>query len=172
MAAKKGIDEFSNIAAMYIQEATADTFTAQKFDFPVSVLDKVGIVISRIEYYFGSLANLNSSGDWVMAGLAVTKSVSDITDIEDPTILDSCCYTRLDIGTAASGLVLERPVIRDLSTLPGGGILVSPNPLYGIMDSLGAGGVMGVSIRMYYTMRELAADEYWQLVESRRIITD
>jgi len=62
-------------------------------------------------------------------------------------------------------------MIKDFSSLAGGGLLVAPAPLYGFVISAGAGGVMDAWVKLFYTYVELAADEYWQLVESRRIIS-
>jgi len=172
MATKKTMDKYANLAAMTLNESSANTNTFEKFDFPFSIMDKVGLLISRVEYWFTSLVYLDSSTDYVVGALTVSKNTSSLTDIEDPTIIDSMRVLRQDLGTAASGFFFTQPFTRDFSTLPGGGLLVAPNPLYLAVGSYNAGGVVGVSFRMYYTAVELSPEEYWQLVESRRIITD
>lgn len=165
-------DAYANLAAINLTMSGADTLTFDKFDFPVSVMEKVGLLISRIEYFFLNLSQLNSSGDYAVAAITVSKNTASLIDIEDPTIIDSARVLRFDVGAAASGFFYDQPVIRDLSTLPGGGLLVAPNPLYVAENSVGAGAALGVAVRMYYTLKDLKPDEYWQLVESRRIVTD
>lgn len=172
MAGKSLSDAYSNLAAIGFTMSAANTLTFEKFDFPVSVMDKVGLLISRIEYFFMVLAELNSSGDYAVGAITVSRNTPSLIDIEDPTLIDSARVMRFDLGAAASGFFYDEPIIRDLSTLPGGGLLVAPNPLYVAMNSVGAANPMALSVRMYYTLKELKPDEYWQLVESRRIVTD
>jgi len=43
-------DTFANIAAVRVIESAANTQTSVKFDFPFSIMDKMALLISRIEY--------------------------------------------------------------------------------------------------------------------------
>lgn len=170
MAVKK-TDQYANIAAVQVAEASAGTAAYTKFAFPFSIMDKMALIINRVEYVFSSLTQLNSGGDYVLMALTVSNAITSLLSLNDPLILDTSRIDRYDIGTAASGLFRDSPVIRDFSDLPGGGLLVAPNPLYAGIISAGASGVMGGWVRMYYTYMELNTDEYWQLVESRRVIS-
>jgi len=170
MATKKA-DTFANVAAVYVLESAATTQTSKKFDFPFSIMDKMGLLITRIEYLFLSLSNLNSSGDTLEVALSVDSRITDFQDYTNPALVDSAYISRLDLGAAASGVLVVSPIIKDFSDLPGGGLLVAPNPLYGGVKSSGAAGLMGAWVRLFYTYMELAAEDYWQLVESRRVIT-
>lgn len=171
MAGKSKIDTFSNIAALKVTETAASTMTSAKFAFPFSIMDKMALVIQRIEYLIEGLSSLNSSGDNVTVALACAASVTDLTNQTDPLIIDSVRYSRLDIGAAATGVILQFPWVKDLTTLQGGGILVAPNPLYAIIQDAGAAAAMSCWVKLFYTYVELGTDEYWQLVESRRIIS-
>lgn len=171
MATKKVIDKFANIAAVSVTESAAGTATFTKFAFPFSIMDKMALLISRIEYSFGNIVQLNTSGDYIIAGLTVSNTLTDLSTQSDSQIIDSSKLLRQDIGTAASGQLYSLPVIKDFANLPGGGLLVAPNPLYAGIISSGAGGVTVAWLRMYYTYLELDTDEYWQLVESRRVIS-
>jgi hypothetical protein len=173
MATKKaGIsDKFANIAATYFAMTTLNTARFVKFDFPFSIMDKVGLLINRMEYIIGGLDKLNSTLDWAIGGLACASTVADTEDTRDPLIVDQYKLQRIDMGTAASGMIVEAPFMKDFSGLPGGGILVPPSPLYAFMDSDGASDVMTLRIRIYYQYLELSPEDYWQLVESRRVVT-
>lgn len=172
MATKKTADSYANIAALSVSESVAGTLSTAKFNFPFSIMDKMAILISRIEYLFDTtLAQLNSSGDRVVAALLASNSVVNIDNQADPLIVDNYRAMRLDLGAAASGNIHLLPAVKDFSALPGGGILVAPAPLYGAVQSFGAGGVLSVWIKLFYTYMELSTDDYWQLVESRRIIS-
>ncbi len=163
-------DSWAQVAAVSVTEASAGTAAYTKFAFPFSIMDKMALVLNRIEYVFG-LSQLNSGGDYCIMGLTVSNTVPNLLALNDPLIVDQSRVDRYDMGTAAASVLRDSPVIRDMSTLPGGGLLVAPSPLYGVIISAGASGVMSGYIRMYYTYIELATDEYWQLVEARRIIS-
>ena len=167
----KMADKYANIAATYFAATVADTARFVKFDFPFSVLDKVGLLINRIEYIIGALNFLDASGEWAIAGLCCAATVADCEDTRDPLIVDQHRITRYDHGAAASSHFMTEPFMKDFSGLPGGGILVPPNPFYAFLDSSGAGGLLTVRIRVYYQYQELAVEDYWQLVESRRVVT-
>ena len=169
--ASKTKDQYANIAAAVATEAVAGTAAYARFNFPYSVTDKVAILISRIEYWFGNLNQLNGSGDVCYAGLVAANSVVDVTNQADPAVVDSTRIYRLDMGAAASGMLIVYPIVKEFSNLPGQGILVAPSPLSAIVQSVGAGGIMNCWVKLFYTYKELATDEYWELVESRRIIT-
>lgn len=165
-------DSFANIAALEITESAANTQTVGKFAFPFSIMDKMGLIIERIEYDFTNLTTaLTAAADKVLVGIIAGSSISDPDDPRDPILIDGMRIARYDAGTAASGSLIMLPYVKDFTNLSGGGILVAPNPLYGFVQGISAAAAAAVTIRMFYTYIELATDEYWQLVESRRIIT-
>lgn len=171
MATKKA-DIYANIAAVLVTESAANTQTATKFAFPFSIMDKMALVINRMEYMVGNLSSgFNTTADLVTVALTTNATVTDITNQADPLIVDSIRYSRLDYGTAASGMLITQPYQKDFSSLPGAGLLVAPAPLYAMIQAVGAASAMFSWVRLYYTYIELATDEYWQLVESRRVIS-
>lgn len=169
--AGKVVDKYANLAALHVTQSVANTAKYDSFAFPFSIMDKVGLLIHRIEYQVAGLQHLNTSLDCAEAGICSQKDLADPFDITVPSLIDYHVIIREDIGVAASGLLYEAVKVKDFSRLPGGGILVAPNPLYAFLHTGGAADVMNVRIRMYYTYMELAAEDYWQLVESRRIIS-
>lgn len=171
MAVKKAKDTFANVAALLVTESAANTQTSAKFAFPFSIMDKMGLIIARVEYWFNVLSQFNSSGDGVYIGLSAAAAITSITSQNDPLLIDSCWISRVDLGTAASGVVYTTPLVKDFTDLPGGGLLVAPNPFYGIIQSSGAAGANAAWIKVFYTYMEMDTDEYWQLVESRRVIS-
>lgn len=171
MATKKVTDSFANIAAISVTESAAGTLTYAKFAFPFSIMDKVALVINRLEYWPEGISYLNSSSDQLNVALIASSTVTSLSNQADPVILDMFRIIRNDIGTAASGELLQFPYMKDLSNLPGGGILCAPSPLSLVVQSTGASNPMGCWLKMFYTYMELSTDEYWQLVESRRIIS-
>lgn len=171
MATKKA-DTFAQFAALKVTESAANTLTSTKFNFPFSIMDKMALIISRIEYDWQTIAAaLGAANDRIVAAITCAASVTDIEDVTDPLILDSYRTSRYDIGTPATSFFFRQPYVKDFSNLAGGGILVAPNPLYLMVEGQGAAAACACAVRMYYTYVELNTDEYWQLVESRRIIS-
>lgn len=168
----KKADNYANFAAVLVTESAANTQTAIKFAFPFSIMDKMALVINRMEYLLGNLsAGFNSTADFSTIALTSASTVTDITSQSDPLIIDSVRYSRLDYGTAASGMLITQPYIKDFASLPGAGLLVAPSPLYAMIQSSGAASAMFCWVKLFYTYIELNTDEYWQLVESRRVIS-
>lgn len=169
--AKKTIDKYANMAAITVEMATANTTAYKSFNFPFSAIDKVAILIGRIEYTFRGMHQLNSANDAARGGLCCASSVASVDDLTDPLILDSMRAQRLDFGTAANSNIFWQPFVKDFSTLPGGGLLVAPTPLYAFMGSSNAADVMQLDMRFFFNYVSLATEDYWELVETRRIIS-
>lgn len=176
MATKKlagSQDKFANVAIISCTESAANTLTFQKIETGVSIQEKVAWIINRLEYFITApaAAIFNGDSDEFRFGLCVSKAITQVT-LDDPTVLDINCITRLDYGAAANALLNYRPLIKDLSTMPGGGLLVSPNPLYAFAKGSGLASAMEVIVRMHYTGFVMTTEDYWDLVETRRVITN
>jgi len=171
-----GSDMFANIATITVTESAANTITYKKLETGISLMDKVAWIINRVEYHltFNIGSEFANANDGFAAGLAVANTVSSLytaAGIIDPTILDLFQLQRVDLGTAASGAILDKIYTKDLSTLPGGGLIVPPTPLYGVAMGSGLTNATTTVLKIYYTLLSLAPDQYWQLVEARRVIS-
>lgn len=172
MARTGSKDQRANLAAVTVEESVAGTLASVKFNFPFSIQDKTGLVINRIEYWPRGFHQLNGATDYIWLGLLAGKDIVDPLDQSDPVLVDSMRAIRNDYGAAASGEIIMLPVVKDWSQLPGGGLLVAPAPLYAACVGSGAAGIVGGYVKLFYTYLSLTADEYWELVESRRIISE
>jgi len=163
-------EKFSNVAYIAVTESAANTITFDKLETGIAPFEKRAWVISRIEYFFNvSAANFAAANDNLKFGLTVSNSWTT-PGLAENAIIDYNIYKRVDWGTAATGAIYEMPITKDLSTIPGGGILVPPNPIYlwAVGESLP--NAMTVNARFYYTSFDLKADEFWELVEMRRMV--
>lgn len=169
--ANNAFDQFSNLATISTTESAANTLTFKKLETGISLQDKVAWVISRIEYFTSDMNNtvFNATDDILSFGLSVGNTFSSPT-LTEPTILDLVYVYRRDFGTAATGGFQTMPIVKDFSDLPGGGILLAPVPLYGFIKGSGLTAAATIVARINYTLMPLAVDQYWQLVESRRVI--
>jgi len=136
----------------------------------ISLFEKMAWLISRVEYFISGYSSFNSTADMVTWGLSTTDQLTSIS-LSNGAVFDYANLQRLDLGVSATGMMINLPLVKDFSQLPGGGILVPPNPLYLGVVGNGMAAAMQVTAKLYYLNYQLATDEYWELVESRRIIS-
>jgi len=172
MAEKSIKDLFSNQGAISCTESAANTLTFKKLETGINFFEKVAWVISRIDFYPTDLTTTQfaNTDDALDIAYTTANSISDIKALDNPGVL---FWKRFQLAVYAAGTLMrmnEFPFVADFSTLKGGGILVPPNPLYLGIKGTGLTGVATVLTRFYYTSVQLATDEYWELVEARRMI--
>jgi hypothetical protein len=165
-------DVFANYAIIDVTESGANTLTFKKLETGISLNEKVAWIINRLEYWLSAInvTVFDTNGDQLTFGLAVSNSFSTPA-ISEQSIIDFNGISRRDNGTPATSDWYTRPQIKDFATLPGGGILVPPVPLYLWAKGTGLTAACQVTARMHYTLRKLAVDEYWELVEARRVLS-
>jgi len=167
-----GTDKFANMAAIGVTETGANTLTFAKLETGISLFEKMAWIINRIEYRVTpSLTDFADSGDLLDMALTVSGTLTSIGTYNEPAILNWYRLIYHESGTPANFAFFESPRIIDLSTLPGGGLIVPPNPLYLAAKGTGLGAAQSVYCRFWYTNLALKPEEYWELVESRRIIS-
>lgn len=162
-------DKYANVAHIKVVESGTDTLTYKKLETGISLFEKMAWVIARIEYYW--LSNvMAASGDGITMGITTSNNPPDLTP-DEVAVVDMTREMRGDFGTAATAWIFKYPIIRDFSPLPGGGLIVPPNPLYLAVKGLSQTGALTVEARLFYTAVQLKGDEFWELVEARRMIS-
>lgn len=172
MAGKLASDAYANMAIVSVTESAANTLTFKKLESGMGWNEKTAWVISRIEYNAGSqlAANFNGDGDKLDFGLCMSNSITS-PSTTDVNVLDQLTIERADYGAAATAIFKLYPILKDFSTLPGGGLLITPNPLYLFARGTGLVAASSVVARIYYTVISLTPDDYLQLLEARRILS-
>lgn len=173
MAVTKGAtDKFANQAIITVTESAANTLTFKKLETGISISEKIAWVLNRLEILYNALDSSiwNSSGDSLLVGLSVSNTFS-APYLYESTILTYDTATRSDLGTAASGFFINQKIVNDYSSLPGGGIIVPPSPLYAWAKGAGLASATTTYFRLWYTTLELSVDQYWELVEARRVLS-
>jgi hypothetical protein len=170
--ATKAVDQFANYAIIKVVESAANTLTFKKLETGISLTEKVAWVIARIEYIFLSplAATFDSNGDAVYFGMSLSNSWSNPT-IEENTIVDFNSVQRCDFGASANVVVDHQPYIKNFGNLPSGGVIVPPTPLYLFTKGITCAIPTTIVARIHYTLLSLAVDQYWELVESRRVLS-
>ena len=167
----KGADEFANMALITTVESAANTLTFKKLETGISLNEKIAWIINRIEYLISDpfFSNFVQDADSLAFGLSVSGSWATVA-LTEITILDFNNYNQV-VATGVGFMRVVQPVVKDYSSLPSGGIIVPPVPLYGWVKGSGLANATTVTARIWYTMLNLSPDQYWQLVEARRVLS-
>lgn len=169
--AAKSLTEYSSQALFGLTESAANTLTFEKLETGLSVYDKVGWIIQRLEWKPGAtaFAMFNGSGDTLSLAVTMTNTLTSLAN-DNPAILFKRDFVRVDLGVAAAGSIVDTIFEQDYSTLAGGGILVLPSPLYGAIVGGGLTAAATGFIRIYFKAIELSDTDYFNLVQARQLL--
>lgn len=172
MAATKGIlGNYATFMNVAITEAVAGTLIQEKIESGMSMYDRVGWVLNRIEWMV-PIATLNlllDQNDAISFGIATSGTLGSLSDT-DPNIINRNRIGVSDFGTPANAVKEEMPIINDFSTMPGGGILVLPNPLYVFLQSVSIASAATVNMRAWFISVNLNEDDYFLLAQARMLL--
>lgn len=170
VSAKGKLDAYENIMTQQIDIAVADTLAFEELQVGLNLFDKVGMVLSRLEYIVPAtvLALMTTAGDNITMALTNNNQMASLNSV-DQHVIDAVTVHRSDMGTAATGVFWVNPLIHDFSTMHGGGLLVAPKPLFGAINTSGLGTATGVffQLRLYMTLVSLTDADYLELLQTR-----
>lgn len=164
------MDQFPNYAVITAVESAANTLTFKKLETGYDLLSKMAWVLHRVELFMSQNATFfNGTGDSLQIGLARTNTIASLL-LSDPNLVALWQVRREDLGAAASGGWVVNPHIMDYSTLPGGGLLILPSPLYAAIVGTGLSAAATAIVKLFYTVRQLKDSEWIELVEAQRLL--
>lgn len=168
--AKGNALEFSNKAYGTVTESAANTLTFSQIQTNISIMEKVAWVISRIEWYFtpAQIALLVDDADAFEVALTSSNKVATLS-LADSAVIDYMMVRKF-VSTAVGWQFISPMWTRDFSMLPGGGLIVAPNPLYVAIKGTGLASAGGVGMRFYWSRQELSPDQYLELLDFYRIV--
>jgi len=163
-------DKYANEAVVSVVETAPNTLTFKKMETGMGLLEKAAWVISRIEYQISNLtaAQYGADADGLDFGLALSN-VWTVPTLGEVSIVDHNILS-LELSSAVGFALNRGPVIKDWAGMPGGGILLPPNPLYIYCKGTALTAATTLVARIWYTVVQLAAADYWELVEARRVV--
>lgn len=167
-------DLYPNIIVRTAELSGAGAVVCTSFDFGFNILDRIGIALRRVEYHLPTGTWQANSLDQLRFGLC-TRDLSslgaDVFPDDGPELID---YNKLEyqLISTANGTAFAwqlSPVTKDWSTLPGGGILVPPRPLYLFINSdAGVAGTPAITSWVYFTVVNLTDAQYLELIQTRQ----
>lgn len=164
-------DVYSNKFYGTVTESAANTLTFAEIQTNIEIFSKMAWILHRLEWFLEGVQfnKLLASDDVIAMALVGSNSLSSLA-LNWPGVIDLLNLQIGGWGTPATAYPYSTPFIRDFSQLPGGGIIVAPRPLYLAVKGTSLASALTVSIRGYFTMKELKADEYLELVDFYRIV--
>lgn len=172
MAKEKRVqDEFSSIVYQTVTEAAANTLTFAQIQTGYGSLQKTGWVLHKLEYYISAATlDLLQADDDILQIALVTSNLVTTLSLADASLVDL-----LELGLAVYTSVGVswhiKPIIRDFTTLPGGGKLILPYPLWLGIRGTSLGAACTGALRMYFTERDLKDSEWMDLVQQTRLLS-
>ena len=154
MAEGTGQDKFTNMLTQSLTGSAANVHTNAEVDIGLSLFDKVGILIQRVEYHvgIGTVIEMTATSDFVSVGFGTNLQATTI-DPAVNSVIDNFVLRRHDSGTPTSSKYFELPFVRDFSNLKGGGILITPRPWILMIDSGGLANPALCVFRFFFTVR-------------------
>ncbi len=162
--AKMKKDLYPNRAIEALTQSALNTLTYGQIRFGIGLFQGVALVLHRVDWYpdVGCLRELVAATDSVEFAIITTDGLASITDILESSIV---CLKKM-IGVAPNVALMEVPMVQDFSNLPGGGLILPPNPLYLAMNSSGFAGAQTVRVLLYFTFIELNDRDYIELIQA------
>lgn len=164
-----GADKYVNVMLHSVTMSGANTLTFDEMTIGLSTFDRIGILITRLEYYLSAatVSQLESNDDYYQLGITGSNAISDIGS-DERSVYNKIEEFVIASGTPATAMHMRYPIIEDLSDLPGGGLLIPPRPLYLAMDSSGFSSAGKGFVRMYFVTQQLKDTDYFELLETFR----
>lgn len=164
-------DRFVNLAYATVTMSGANALTFSEIQTGLAMFEKVAWIIHRIVWYIpaATVQEIVANTDFMQLGFTGNNKMSDLS-IDDAAVYDLIELVGMVSGAPAVGFIVKSPAVSDFSTLPAGGLIIPPRPLYVAANTAGFVAAGVVQARIYFTYKQLKADEYWELVEASRII--
>lgn len=170
--AKVTQDVYANKAYGQCIESAANTLTYTELPTNIDIMAKIAWVISRIEWYFSADMTqlMAGGGDCIQVALTASKGMATLA-LSEAAVIDFAEFEFVLRGTAANFELFQKPFLRDFSSLPGGGLIVAPRPLYIAVKGTSLATPVTAGCRIYFRTVELDSSSYIDLIDFYRIIS-
>lgn len=162
-------DKYVNKAFAQVTESAANTLTFSQLSTGGQLFQKKAWIINRIEWFWTARAVLAATADYLQAALTSSNKMVGL-GLDDPAVIDMMEWHCLLTGTGGNLDMYEQPSIRDFTNLPGGGLIIPGYPIFIAANGASLASAQTVSARIYFTLIDLKADEYIELVEALRMV--
>ena len=164
-------DTYANKFYATVVESAANTLTFSEIKTNVNVFSKTAWVLHRLEYSWprATMQLVVATVDAIEMALTSSDNLSDLS-LSSPGVIDKMEKSYTAYGTPANAMLVENPILRDFTQMPGKGLIIAPRPLFLAVLGADLTGPATVEVRGYFTVIDLKAEEYLELVDFYRIV--
>lgn len=157
-------ETFVNRALVVMAMSAANTLTFQQVRFTTGLVEKIALLIHRVDWIptGASLREMTGIADNMSMAITMSNAMTGLSPV-DPRVLAVLELTSIAVAPTEPYLT---PFYMDFSTLPGGGLLVPPNPLFLGMLTAGFGAAAAFNAVIYFSYRELSDADYLELIQT------
>ena len=165
-------DKFDQFMVFSITMSAANTLTFSTIALGMSLFQYAALVVSRIEYSVGrpTLIEMNDEVDFIELAITGSNTITSLP-LSYPEVYDRISYNVTHGGTPASQQIIEKPIVKDFTGMKGGGLLVPAQDIYVGMYTEGLASAGTAGVRLYYTIQEMQASDYIELVQRLRVLS-
>lgn len=158
-----GAEMFANRALVSMTMSAANTLTYSQVRFTTGLVEKIALVVHRIDWIptSASLKEIVASTDLAQLALTLSSSPTSLSPSDQRVI---AMMEIVGIGVAVERYIT--PLTMDFSMFPGGGIIIPPNPIYLAMSTSGAAGASGFNACIWFSYRQLSDADYLELIQT------
>jgi len=163
-------DEYTNRTIIALEKTAGAGGAIAAVPSAFDESDKVGILIRRFEVHFDydNTMDIDTDNDRAYWGLSFTGTVPALNYFgpEDTGYLCSVGLEVIYVGTPANCILFEHPIVKDLTWMKNGGLLVHPTALYvWIATQTGWGASLDSVFVIYYDKVSLTDTMYQELMQ-------
>lgn len=162
-------DKFTNVAFGEVTESAANTLTFSQIQTGVQLWNKQAWIIHQVHWHPQDLTILEDENDSISCAIVSSNRMS-VLGLSDPGVIALTEFKRVDSGVPADFQMYTLPQVQDFTEMPSGGLIVPANPIFVAAEGVSNALPFTVSARIYFSMLDLKAEEFLELVESTRMI--
>lgn len=164
-------DVYANKFFGTVLESGPNTLTFAEIPTNVDVFAKKAWVLHKLEWYLDAddRSLLLASQDAIRMALTSSDRISAL-GLDNPAVID-LLELNVIVYSAVACNNYEQPLIRDFNNMPGGGLIITPRPLFVAVQGVSVASPVQAFVRGYFTAVDLNADEYLELVDFYRIVS-
>ena len=162
-------DRFANVFAAEVVLSAANTLTWAELNFGIQLRDRIGVVIDELLVWWSTagISRMTTTGDSISIALSVSDQPTDFST-GDRRILYTTDIVRLDLGTAAGGVVIVEPTKQSFHPP----LIVLPNRLFFGGSSVGLADPITLRMRLHFRTVSISQDrQLLEILESMQLST-
>ncbi len=165
-------DKYDQFMYLSVTQSSANTLTFGQLALGMNLFDYAGLIVSKIDYYLSvlSIAELVANADTIALALSGSDSITAL-DLSKAEVYDMMELQVAISGTPATAQIVKQPWTHDFSTMEGGGMLLPAQNLYIGVSSAGSAIAIAASMRVYFRIVKLTAQDFVELVQRLRVMS-